>query len=384
MKKVFLFRGAKLAVLLFLASPLLAAATPASEKKAKRIFQHLTGLTLRQSDPRLVQMSALIDDGKVYEAAKIATNDTYFYQVKLLNFAAPLSGREEKPSEPLNDFSATVIGVARDDLDARLLLTGDFLYAPAGTSFNDIQGSNEPYEKLTTYRGELRRYLIRIPAPVGGSIANASGVLTSRSFGMAHLTAGTNRRAVVKAMEYFLCEPIKGWRDATLTDVYVRRDVPRSPDGKPADFQSECRGCHAPMDAMGGAFAQYDFVNNVTRYSATVVEKMNQKSDTYPQGNVVFDSSWDNLLTRNPVQFGWRGPLRGSGLRSYATMLANSERFKTCMVQRVFKEVCRRKPADTDAAAVRDLAQNFEANQYNLKHLFASVTAAPACLEDGQ
>src|SRR5262249_12462320 len=154
---------------------------------------------------------------------------------------------------------AMVIGVARDDLDARTLLTGDFTYA--ATQRPDLPKpsaiDNNHYLALDQKRSNLKTDLVRI-VPQRADILDAAGLLTSRAWAESHFKMGTNRRAVEYAFREFLCTPITTWRDTGLPDDRIRRDVDRNPGGNPATFQGVCRSCHAPMDAMAGAFARFD------------------------------------------------------------------------------------------------------------------------------
>ena len=51
-----------------------------------------------------------------------------FYNVTLKNFVAPWTNRDGDVFVPLNDYTATVIGMVRDDADFRNILFGDVLY----------------------------------------------------------------------------------------------------------------------------------------------------------------------------------------------------------------------------------------------------------------
>ena len=62
------------------------------------------------------------DRGILAEAAHIATEDARFYDLTLWNLAAGLSNIEQSPFVEFNDFMAMVVGVTKDDLDARMLL----------------------------------------------------------------------------------------------------------------------------------------------------------------------------------------------------------------------------------------------------------------------
>ena len=108
---------------------------------------------------------------------------------------------------------------------------------------------------------------------------------------------------------------------------------------------------------------------------------MNQNGAAYPEGYVTLDDTWVNQATQHHNQsFGWRGSVEGRGIREFGQMLSNAESFKTCMVQRVFKEVCKREPQSGESEAVAKLAQGFESEGFKLRKLFENVALTPACL----
>jgi hypothetical protein len=216
-----------------------------------------------------------------------------------------------------------------------------------------------------------------------GDMSNyAAGALTTRAWASAYYNMGTNRLGVKYAIDAFLCVPITTWKLRGLPDSYIRRDVTREPGGNPSDFQNDCRGCHAAMDAMGGAFAKLDFVENQFLVQAKgVAAKMNQKGEIYPAGFVTTDDSWINMLGNHPtVNFGWRGAMKGNGIHEFGEMLANSGAFSRCMVQKVFAEVCGQSIFEAAPDRLAPLTSDFESDGYNLKNLFGKVAIENACI----
>ena len=67
----------------------------------------------------------------VAEAINKAMENEAFYSVVLKNMITPATNREQTVFAPLNDYTATVIGVVRDDLDFRGILSDDILYVGA-------------------------------------------------------------------------------------------------------------------------------------------------------------------------------------------------------------------------------------------------------------
>ena len=121
-----------------------------------------------------------------------------------------------------------------------------------------------------------------------------AGALTTRAWAAAYGNAGTNRLGVKFMIDEWLCTPIDTWKIAGIPDSFVRRDVTREQGGDPSQFQNTCRNCHGAMDAMGGAFAKLDFVNDTFTFQQNgVVSKMNKNAQFYPAGKFLTeDDSW--------------------------------------------------------------------------------------------
>lgn len=350
---------------------------------ALKLFDRLNGVPLALSDPRLPQLEEKLRAGLALEAAKIATEADTFYNLTIRHWASPMSNREEQHQVPLNDFIAMVIGVARDEMDARELLSGDFLYRSTqpGLAAPSL-ANNQHYEQADARGVNLRATLIRT-SPQWESLPEAAGLFTTRAWAAAHYVAGTNRRAVEFSFQEFLCRPIKNMFDLSVSDFRVRRDVDRAPGGEAKTYQGVCSGCHGGMDALGGAFARLDFRNNALTYfpAPLVAPKFNQNITVYPSGYTTLDDSWLNLWTANHnAELGWRGPLEGQGIKQFGAMLAQAEGFSDCMTRRAFKEVCMRSPEPTENELIRRISQNFESSGYNLRRLFESVAVSQNCL----
>ncbi|MBY0415286.1 MAG: hypothetical protein K2Q18_14035, partial [Bdellovibrionales bacterium] len=86
-----------------------------------------------------------------------------------------------------------------------------------------------------------------------------SGLMTTRAWGYANYTAGTNRRAFQSTMKHLFCKEMLEINDTNTPDFRVHRDVDRNPGGTSSTFKSLCVGCHAVMDAHVGAYAYYNF-----------------------------------------------------------------------------------------------------------------------------
>jgi len=348
-----------------------------------RLFRRLTGTPISLSDPRLSQMETLIAAGDFKSAAAIATEDPNFYRLTVKQWATRLSNKDESPFPALNDFSAMVVGVTRDDKDARLLLTGDFAYEGSATVKREV-GNNLHYERLEANRTDLKADL-KLVRPQWAGFMSSAGLLTTRAWGSAHYRDGTNRRAVEFSIREFLCTPITSWKETGIAPTYVRRDVDRAPGGSFATFQKECRTCHDSMDAMGGAFAHFDFKGEkLIDYRHGIAPKMNQNEHVYDRGRVTKNDYWMTPNSSNhQALFGWRGPTSGLGIKAFGRLIADSERFKSCMAERAFREICGRDANSSEKEKqIAEVAEKFESGGYKLRSLFQDVAVLPGCLND--
>lgn len=399
----------------------------AERRQAHNLYKRLTGVTTPIDNPVVVQMESLITAGNKLGAALLATKEAQFLNVTVRDFAARMSNRDETANTPLNDMMATVIGVARDDLSAQQLLTGNFLYQAdsklASVPMDPVQDflvSNNHYQALEDGRFDLSKVLVKVDGQklLNGATNNvvlnpdAAGVLTSRAFMSAHAAAGTNRRMVEYSMREFLCIPINQWADVTGTDTYVGRDVDRAPGNDINKYKTTCRACHSVMDGFRGAFAKWDFSasyvknadvmfglssNNVNDNALPevmvqdppgVAQKMNRNKDMFPDGNPVSDNSWVNNANQglNKDYFGWpevpggQSTHRGSGLKSFATLVSQAKAFPRCMSIRAYRSVCKRDVTASEQAMIARVAQEFADQNYNLRELFARIAISPECL----
>jgi hypothetical protein len=355
---------------------------------AQRLFSRLAGVPLQLSDERLPRMEKLLEEGRSLEAAKIATDDEHFYRITLWHWALPMSNKAESPLVDFNDFAATVIGVALNDLPATQLLTGDFVFRgvssdPKFPLPQEIPAHYVSIERRNLPLKETLKRFDRRHIPAGG-------VMLTWAFAKEVFDAGTNRAAVKLILSSMAClhaegkpeEGIEGWSQIGLpeaNDLYVRQDVNRHLTSDQDLYNFKCRKCHVPMDAMGGAFARFDFLNNRLIFYGfnDVAPKMNQKADQYKDGYVTQDDSWRNLIAE---KLGSHAKLEGKGINEFGEMLAGSDRFKSCLAERTFTDVCRKKPDFRTKLILKEVADDFANEGYRLRYLFERVATLPSCL----
>jgi len=379
MKSVVWFLSVGIVVLLFAVADAAFGQPPPS---ALAVFHRLTGTPFASGDARRETIEQLLGEGKLKEAARIAQSDPHFLDIKVRDLAAQYTNVDENPVVPFDDLQALFIGLARDNVDFRQILTGDLRYQ-AGAN----RGLTAPTLKANTHHQEMEKKRLRASEvlerhePQWENTFTSAGALTTYSFAKAHYSAGTNRRAFKYAFQEFLCRKPEVWRDASVPDDFVRKDVDRAPAKRPDTYQTDCRGCHAGMDAMDGAFAQFDFKDQslVILPVGGVVPKMNQNEHVYEFAEKTMDSRWVNYLTVNHNEdIGWHGKTEGNGIREFGEMIANADGFADCLAERVFRQVCRVRHPPRDA--VQELGTAFREGGYLIKELFVASAVHPQCV----
>lgn len=364
-------------------------------EQAQRIHDRIAGVP--PSASVLDDMAADISGGNALAAAQTAVEDAAFYTVTLKNFATPWTNREFNQFAPLNDYTATVIGMVRDDVDFRQVLTADLLYV--GNSGLGLPAysvnNNAHYVALENAGSNLKTALVaRSQSSLTGIPASATaGVMTSRAAAKAFFYAGTNRAMFRFTLVNHLCTDLEQIKDITRPPDRIRQDVSRSPGGDSRIFLNNCMGCHSGMDPMAQAFAYYDFsgtdpaleaTGRILYQAGTVSPKYHINASNFEWGYVTPDDRWDNYWRQGQNAYlGWDAGLPGSGTgaKSLGQELASSEAFAKCQVEKVFKAVCLRAPTDsTDRAQISTMVTNFKGNGYRLKQTFAE--SAVYCMGD--
>jgi hypothetical protein len=379
---------------------LTATAQAGSREQALQIHNRVAGVP--PSETVLLQMAAFLDAGQKAQAVQLAMDNEAFYSVVLKNMATPWTNREQTVFAPLNDYTATVIGLVRDNADFRTLLFDDVTYIanpnlglPAYSNSN-----NNHYQAIEDQGIELKdptQFIAVKQSSLNGLPADAtSGVITSRAAAKAFFVLGTNRAMFRFTLINHLCRDLEQVHDTTRVPDLIRQDVSRSPGGDSRVFLNNCIGCHNGMDPLTKAYAYYDFefdsaadpdaINGAIHYNASgvndattgtrVEKKYVQNSSTFPYGYVTTNDDWQNYWREGiNSNLGWRStPLgngSGSGAKSMGMELAYSQAFASCQVEKVFKHVCLRKPADKDDRSKVDaITANFASSGYQLKQVF--------------
>lgn len=371
-----------------------AGADEGPREQAKRIHDRIAGVP--PSDAVLTAMQADIAGGDANAAALKALANPNFYRVTLKNFITPWTNEAQTVFAPLNDYTATVIGIIRDDTDFREILYGDIIYMGAGSLGLPalVANNNDHYKAMedqgidlgddTKLIGTFQNAALTQSSITG---IPAAGVLTTRAAAKAFFVDGTNRAMFRFTMLNHLCKDMEQVKDTSYNPDRIRQDVSRSPGGDSRIFMNACVGCHTGMDPMTQAFAYYDFaysmVNNEPDYDngqmvftdGVVQPKYMINSNNFEFGYVTPDNSWDNYWrTGSNSALGWDIALTGSGAgaSSMGQELAHSTAFARCQVEKVFKSVCLRTPVDAaDRGQVDIMLGTFQGNGHQLKQVFA-------------
>jgi hypothetical protein len=360
-----------------------AAAGP--REQAKRMHDRLVGVP--PSDAVLASMEASISGGDPLAAANTAMTDPVFYKSALKNWVTPWTNVPRNVFEDLNDYTATVIGMVRDDVPFNTVLSADLVYtgAPGVVSAGYSQTDNLHYQQLEQQNVDLsdpNMFVARMQSTLPGSVLNANetaGVVTTRAASEAYFSGGTNRRMWRFTAINFLCRDMEQLNDITRPADRIRQDVSRSPGGDSRIFHNTCVGCHSGMDGLAGAYAYYqwdDATMRTTFTRGTVQPKFLINSNSFPGGHVTTDDGWVNFWRIGPnSSLGWRGPAAsGNGAKSLGVEVGMSRAFSECQVTKVFERVCMHPPTgQADYDEVQRIANVFEANNYSLKRVFAET-----------
>ena len=198
--------------------------------KAKRIHDRIAGVApsatvlnkmedlidgttaVADSDyPNAVDNAAIgITAGEI-AAAYVAMENKHFFNATLVNLITPWTNEaraafpEDMDDEGiLNDYTATVIGVIRDDYDFRRILFDDILYVGAGVSPSYSYSSNAHYKVLEETGDNLGDDAVLVESTLSAntsssnsnsslSFSDTAGVITSRAAAKAFFVDGTNR-----------------------------------------------------------------------------------------------------------------------------------------------------------------------------------------------
>lgn len=365
-----------------------ASADALSRRQAKRMYDRLTGtppapallndLETRVASDKVAAALYMLDSNQPHSSA--------FYSTTLKNFATPWTNRDRTVFAPLNDYTATVIGMVRDDVDFRTVLSADLVYVGQGVSPAFSTTSNAHYEALESNNSDLRVVLQGTTQSSLNGLppAATAGIITSRAAAEAFFIDGTNRAMFRFTLLNHLCHDMEQVHDTSRPPDRIRQDVTRSPGGDSSLFLNNCIGCHSGMDPMAQAFAYYDFDETQGKLVFTdglVQPKYLINTDNFKPGYVTTDDHWENRwrLPGKNTLLGWAGQdgkiRSGKGAKLLGEELANSDAFAQCQAEKVFRTICFRSPSDdADRGQITTSANGFKSGG-SLKRVFAETAA---------
>jgi len=377
-----------------------AAPVPGARETAKRIHDRIAGIPPSASVLNAMESCLSTDTTAcdaiagaltssnvgAIKAAYIAMENDAFYNSTLKNFAAPWTNEAQSPFVPLNDYTATVIGMIRDDVDFRTVLSADLIYVGGTTTPPYSNSDNLHYEAMENTGVSLKTELTPMAQTsiAGRTAIPAAGIMTTRAAARAFFVDGTNRAMYRFTFINHLCSDMEQMKDITRPSDRIRQDVSRSPGGDSRIFNNSCIGCHTGMDPLAQAYAHYEWtypsggnadVGQLTYDSVNVQPKYLINSNNFEYGYVTTDDSWTNYWRNGPnAVFGWFGAQSsGTGASSMGAELANSTAFTSCQVRKVLKAVCLRDPMDSqaDRAKINQIVTSIGTGVVNMKSIFA-------------
>ncbi|VAW77257.1 FIG01036274: hypothetical protein [hydrothermal vent metagenome] len=356
--------------------------------QAKRIHDRLTGVPPTPAFLTTME-NEIINNGAVSAALLALDRNSNprafnFYNTTLKNFATPWTNEAQSVFDPLNDYSATVIGMIRDDVPFNTLLSADLIYV--GDS--NISGVAAYSPANNTHYLNLENLSIDLSDPTnlfsasqsaqsGIPAAGVAGVITTRAAAQAFFIDGTNRAMFRFTMLNHLCNDMEQLKDTTRPADRIRQDVSRSPGGDSRIFMNACIGCHTGMDPMTQAFAYHNYDAALGRLVYTpgqVQPKYLINAGNFEYGYVTPDDSWDNYWRSGPnAVMGWSAGLTGSGngAASLGQELGNSTAFASCQVRKAYRTVCLNEPSQTQMTALMGVLTG---QNYNMKQVFAEAS----------
>lgn len=359
------------------------------DERAKRMHDRLTGVVGETT--KLTDMSTAIAAGDPIAAAYLAMDHPAFYGVTLKNLYTPATNRDFDVFADFNDYTATVIGMIRDDIAFDTVLSADIVYIGAnglGLPAYSMT-SNDHYRQIESQGLDLRTTLVSaLQTDQTDLPPNAiAGVLSTRAAAESFFVAGTNRAMLRFTLVNYLCRDLEQVMDVSRSPGRIRQDVSRSPGGDSRIFLNNCVGCHSGMDPLAQAFAYYEYDTTAGRVVYTdgqVQGKYHINNENFSPGFVTPDDKWDNYWREGPnANLGWSTSLpgTGNGAASLGRELAGTEVFAQCQAGKVFETVCLREPAnDSDRVQVSAMVNSLQTGGFRMKQAFAE--AAAFCMGD--
>jgi hypothetical protein len=316
-----------------------------------------------------------------------------FYDIRIANFVSRIGNEQEEPYEDVDDYQIALTLAIRDNIDFRSIFIKPFFIKARGDESpirnRDLERTFEQDDLSASFLSSLSLEFDNTQMKEG-TVGNGymhDGLMSSQGFGKRFISNGTNRRPIRAVYDIYLCSKIESYMDTSLSDMFVGPDISRNPGGNPHEYQQKCSGCHAVLDSQRGAFAHYDQDENdrTQKYVEVISEKYNRNQQNNPEGEgyQTVDAYWVNPLSSKQSQerFGWRTPLSGIGVLSFANMIVQSEQFQRCITKKMIAEFCDRSPTfiRTSNKEFIALAESFRNDGYKMKNLISKIAMSSYC-----
>ncbi|MGE0525752.1 MAG: hypothetical protein AB7G93_01085 [Bdellovibrionales bacterium] len=367
-----------------------------TNERIRHYFERATGIPLFETEAESLRASLSGANAKDQENALFEKlfAEPEFVNSRLSTFVSRLSNEQSEPYEDLDDYQVSLLLSITEDRDFRDVFMKSYfienksdglIARPAPSTYATVGILNSTKDVIEQFR-------LNLGSP-GGQKSRVldgyyqDGLFTTNGFGRRFIADGTNRRPIRAAYDILLCSPIETWADSSLSPFWIGGDIDRKPGDSHQAFVDRCSSCHSPMDSQRGSFAYYDYdrMMNEVRRLEEVARKYNQNRSVFPDAEPTIDDSWENLLTTSVYQkrFGWRGPKRGRGVKSFARMIVDSRQFQVCMTQKLVQEFCDVSSRDLvevkGTPIFQSLADGFRDEGYRVKSLIRNIIKSDLC-----
>lgn len=364
----------------------------AKQQIANRYSKIITGMKLKQPISADLKAAILqIETNPSLFIEKMFSSPAFF-NIRVANFVSRLSNEENEPYQAIDDYQLALALAIQNNLDFRDIFTKPFYITQGGPTAvinNNILlefYNEELYSKLNDFSLNFNP-----AAMVGETVSNGyfhDGLMSTQGFGLRFIGDGTNRHPIQAGYDMYMCSKIGSYKDASLNDMFVGPDISRNPGDNPNDYFEKCSTCHSVLDGHRGAFAYYDLNDRgrVEKYDHVINEIYNRNQQHNPEGEgyITLDTYWLNPLSSalNQNKFGWRTPLDGFGVLSFANMIVQSEQFQRCMTKKLIVEFC-----DQNSTLILDsnkefisLYESMRADGYKMKNLISKIATSSFCV----
>ncbi len=379
------------ALLMGLSTSALGGTIEDSIRLANKLHKNLTkGVPLVADNPNFNAIVQAVHEGNLEGAAAMITDprtgEDSFYNNAIVALGQTFN-RDLSPVGDRNEIGALFLGHARDGLPIdQVLYTDTVYYDPSITdSVNGVSVPrylrNPSAHFSDVWRLKNPRQVLKKDRKIG-----SVGIFTTWVWGKAYFEMGTNRRNWQGVLNNLYCVNQSATQSLAIPDTYVRRDIPRAPAGDPAEYQTNCKSCHAQMDGVMPAFARHDYdpaANNDTGgvVVGAVRDKINELGN-FPLYAITTDT-WQLFVTASQQKiFGFNSfggktlqslnggelyHVSGSGLEEFGKLIAASDGFYECLSKRIVSQVYLRKDFSLNSMNEADRAE-LESQENTIKH----------------